>query len=107
MRNLTTDSNSADLIETLRDLVSELRAPKVSIDDELWTFEEIARYLKLSQYTVERRVVVQPSFPDALQPCATGKSSKAVKRWFAGEIIKWARQNRAKVPVSRGTRRAA
>lgn len=107
MSDLIEDSESASLLITLQALVTELRAPRVSIDDELWAFDDIARYLKLSQYTVERRVVVQPGFPDAFQPCATGKGSKAVKRWFAGEVIKWARQNRAKLPITRNTRRAA
>lgn len=107
MTDLNADSDSADLLLTLRALVTELRAPRVSIEDELWTFDDIAQYLKLSQYTVERRVVTQPGFPDAFQPCATGKGSKAVKRWFAGEVIKWARQNRAKLPSARSTRRAA
>ncbi|MEE4372769.1 hypothetical protein V2J67_10405 [Pseudomonas alliivorans] len=107
MNDLNSSSDSEELLATLRALVIELRAPKVSIDDELWTFDNIAQYLKLSQYTVERRVVVQPSFPDPFQPCATGKGSKAVKRWFAGEVIKWARQNRAKLPVPRSSRRAA
>lgn len=107
MTDLITDIDSADLIMTLRALVTELRAPRVSIDDELWTFDDIAQYLKLSQYTVERRVVVQPSFPHSFQPCATVRGSKAVKRWFAGEVIKWARQNRAKIPLARSTQRAA
>jgi hypothetical protein len=97
--------NSQDLIATLRALVIELRGPKVSIDDELWTTHDIAQYLKLAQYTVERRVVAQPGFPAAFQPCATG--SKAVKRWFAGEVIKWARQNRARLPTSRTSKKAA
>ncbi|WKW33927.1 hypothetical protein KIH13_09460 [Pseudomonas viridiflava] len=101
------DSESADLLITLQALVTELRARRVSIDDELWAFDDIARYLKLSQYTVERRVVVQPGFPHSIQPCATVKGSKAVKRWFAGEVIKWARQNRAKIPLTRSTPHAA
>jgi hypothetical protein len=96
---------SEDILATLRALVIELRGPKVSIDDELWTTDDIAQYLKLAQYTVERRVVVQPGFPASFQPCATG--SKAVKRWFAGEVIKWARQNRAKLPTPRTSKKAA
>ncbi|WP_426781087.1 hypothetical protein [Pseudomonas syringae] len=107
MNDLNIETDSADLLITLRALVTELRAPKVSIDDELWAFYDIAQYLKLSQYTVERRVVVQPGFPEAFQPCSTGKGSKAVKRWFAGEVIKWARQNRAKLPRARSPSRAA
>jgi hypothetical protein len=97
--------NTEDLLATLRTLVTELRSPKVSIDDELWTADDIAQYLKLAQYTVERRVVVQPGFPTPFQPCATG--AKAVKRWFAGEVIKWARQNRAKLPTPRPSKKAA
>ncbi|MBI6845247.1 hypothetical protein YA0016_26400 [Pseudomonas syringae] len=107
MTDLTTDHDSAELLITLRELVNELRASRVPIDDELWAFDDIAQYLKLSQYTVERRVVVQSGFPNAFQPCATGKGSKAVKRWFAGEVIKWARQNRAKLPSQRNIRRAS
>ncbi len=107
MKDVIKDSDSADLLIGLRALLTEFRGSKVSIADELWAFDDIAQYLKLSRYTVERRVVVQPSFPDAIQPCAIGKGSKAVKRWFAGEVIKWARQNRAKLPVARSTRRAA
>ncbi|GFZ59377.1 hypothetical protein PSE10C_34810 [Pseudomonas amygdali pv. eriobotryae] len=106
-----TDSNkdfeSADLLMTLRALVTELRTLRVPIDDELWAFDDIALYLKLSQYTVERRVVVQPGFPNAFQPCANGKGSRAVKRWFAGEVIKWARQNRARLPTTRNACRVA
>ncbi len=107
MKELIVNSESAELLITLRALVTELRASRVSIEDELWTFDDIATYLKLSQYTVERRVVVQPDFPEPLQPCASSKGSKAVKRWFGGEVIKWARQNRAKLPISRNTRRVA
>ncbi|WP_080228268.1 hypothetical protein [Pseudomonas syringae] len=107
MKNMFADSEYNDLLAAIRALVTELRGPNVSIDDQLWTFDEIAQYLKLSQYTVERRVVVQPGFPDPFQPCATGNGSKAVKRWFAGEVIKWARQNKAKLPTARSARHAA
>lgn len=106
MSDLNIEADSPALLAILRTLVTELRAPKVSIDDELWTFDDIAQYLKLSQYTVERRAVVRSGFPEALQPCASGKGSKAVKRWFAGEVIKWARQNRAKLPCARIPSRA-
>ncbi len=107
MKGMLADSECSDLLTAIRALVIELRAPNVSIDDQLWTFDDIAQYLKLSQYTVERRVVVKPGFPDPFQPCAIGNGSKAVKRWFAGEVIKWARQNKAKLPTPRSARRAA
>ncbi|MEE1880970.1 hypothetical protein V0R55_12430 [Pseudomonas soli] len=94
---------NAALISSLNELIDQLKKPQVSIQDQLWTTQDIADYLKLAQYTVERRVVVQASFPDSTQPCATGE--RASKRWFAGEVITWTRQNRARLPEGRGRRR--
>ncbi len=77
MKELNDDKeDGADLLITLRTLVTELRALRVSIDDELWTFDDIAQYLKLSQYTVERRVVVQPNF---LKPSNHVQRAEALK----------------------------
>lgn len=38
-------------------------------------------------------------FPEPLQPCGT---VKAMKRWFAADVKKWARQNSSKLPRGRG-----
>lgn len=94
---------NAALISSLNELIHQLKRPQVSIQDQLWTTQDIADYLKLAQYTVERRVVVQNSFPESTQPCATGE--RASKRWFAGEVITWIRQNRARLPEGRGKNR--
>lgn len=96
--------DSAALISSLNELISQLKRPQVSIHDQLWTTQDIADYLKLAQYTVERRVVVQDTFPESMQPCATGE--RASKRWFAGEVISWSRQNRARLPAARPRTRA-
>jgi hypothetical protein len=95
----------ADLLSSIQELIRQLQRPAVAAEHELWTSQDIAAYLKLSTYTVERRVVVQPGFPKSVQPCATG--AKAAKRWFAGEVITWLRQHRAKLPVARRSRELA
>lgn len=92
-----------DLLSSIQELIRQLQRPAVAAEDELWTAQDIAAYLKLSTYTVERRVVVQPDFPTSVQPCATGV--KAAKRWFAAEVISWLRQHRAKLPVARRSRK--
>lgn len=95
---------NAALISSINELINQLKRPQVSIQDQLWTTQDIADYLKLAQYTVERRVVVQDTFPESMQPCATGE--RASKRWFAGEVITWSRQNRARLPEPRARRGA-
>lgn len=88
-----------DLAAAIRDLVAQLSAPKIAPEDELWTSKEIGEYLKLSPITVEQRVATRPGFPEPLQPCGTVKS---MKRWFAIDVKKWARQNSSKLPRGRG-----
>lgn len=88
-------SQEQDLAGAIRDLLAHLRGPKVAPEEELWTTKEIGEYLKLSPVTVEQRVSTRPDFPDPLQPCGTVKS---MKRWFAADVKKWARQNSSKLP---------
>jgi len=99
------EPNQAALLAAIKDLVTQLSGPRVTPADELWTADDIATYLKLAADTTERRVVTRPDFPAPLQPCLTG--TRAAKRWFAGEVITWARQNRSKLPAPRPGRKAA
>ena len=92
-----------ELCSVLLALVAQLQRPSVAPTDELWTAEDIAGYLKLAVDTTERRVVTRPDFPAPLQPCQTG--TRAAKRWFAGEVITWARQSRSKIPKPRANRK--
>ncbi|MCP1646953.1 hypothetical protein [Pseudomonas nitroreducens] len=87
-----------DLAKAIVDLVAYLSGPKIAPEDELWTSKEIGEYLKLSPITVEQRVATRPDFPEPLQPCGT---VKAMKRWFAVDVKKWARQNSSKLPKGR------
>lgn len=97
--------DQASLLAALQDLVAQLKRPQVPAEDQLWTAEDIADYLKLATDTTERRVVTRPDFPAPLQPCDTGR--RAAKRWFAVDVRSWARKNTSKLPTGRTGRRAA
>lgn len=97
--------DQATLLATLQDLLTQLKRPQIPPEDELWTVEDIAIYLKLAADTTERRVVTRPDFPAPIQPCQTGK--RAAKRWFAIDVRAWARQNVSKLPTPRSGRKAA
>lgn len=93
-----TQQPDQDLARAIRSLVAQLAAPKISPEEELWTAQEIGDYLKLSAVTVAERVTTRPGFPEPLQPCGTVKS---MKRWFAVDVKKWARQNSSRIPTGR------
>lgn len=92
-------SSEHELALAIRELIAVLRRPSVAPEDELWTKDDVAAYMKLAPDTVERRVVTRPDFPVPIQPCGTGKNAQ--KRWFAGAVITWARQNSSKLPKGR------
>ena len=89
---MTTDIN---IEQALIELAKQLTANQVPVQDRLWTSKDIADYMHLSDFTVCQKVVTQPTFPTPTQP--TGST----KRWFAGEVITWARHNRSKLPTGR------
>jgi len=95
-------TNQSDLVAVLNELVAHLKKPPIPADDILWTFSEIADYLKLSTFTVETKVVVRPDFPKALQPCLG--SPRGQKRWFARDVMDWARKNSGNIPRGRPRR---
>lgn len=100
-----TTEDQAALLATLQELLVQLRRPQIPPDDELWSADDIAIYLKLAADTTERRVVTRPDFPAPIQPCQTGR--RAAKRWFAVDVRTWARQNTSKLPAPRARRKAA
>jgi len=102
MTDNTTRTDISRLLEKLDLLIGQWQRPSVGTHDTLWTNQDIAAWLQLSLDTVERRVITRPEFPAPLQPCHTGQ--RAAKRWFAGEVIKWARQHRQHLPVPRAWR---
>jgi len=87
------------LITAIYNLAEQFKKTQLSVEDTLWGNVEIADYLKLATEVVSRHVVTRPDFPESLQPCPTGK--RAAKRWFAGEVIRWAKQNKGNLPKPR------
>jgi len=95
----STSIPEASLLAAIGELVEQLKQPKVPPEDSLWSPQDIADYLKLAPAVVLRSVVVRPEFPEPLQPCLTG--NRAAKRWFAGDVIRWAKQNKGHLPKPR------
>lgn len=93
-----------DLLPRIDALVAQLSKPQIGIENTLWDGEEIADWLHLSASTVKQRVVCQPGFPKPVQP---GGSKNSQPRWFASEVITWARENRGTLPTGRRGRAKA
>jgi hypothetical protein len=90
------------LLPRLEQLIHRLEAGRVPLEDQLWDIGAIAAWLNLSADTVSRGVVTRPGFP---APVQAGSGKLARRRWFAGEVIRWARANRGKLPEPRAGRR--
>lgn len=90
-----------ELLPMLSRLVHALEKPK-RLDETLWSTEQIAQWLGLSKQSVELRVVTRPDFPSALRPVA---SAQAQRRWFASDVLDWARANKGTLPTPRPGRR--
>lgn len=90
------------LLPTLERLAAALDKPK-SLAETLWSSEQIAEWFGLSKVTVEARVVTRKGFPAAIRPV---ESKQAQRRWFASDVVEWARSNRGALPVGKpGARR--
>ncbi|RZF24020.1 hypothetical protein EVC45_41120 [Paraburkholderia sp. UYCP14C] len=88
------------LIERVDRLIAVLERPNA--EETLWSAEQIAQWLGLSKQTVELRVVTRPGFPSALRPV---DSRQAQRRWFASDVMQWARSTAGTIPASRPGRR--
>jgi hypothetical protein len=89
------------LLPRLEALVRDLEGQQLPVEDRLWDAAAIAEWLNLSVDTVSRSVVTRPGFPPPVQPVP---GPLARRRWFAGEVIRWARQNRGRLPARRAGR---
>lgn len=93
-----------ELLPRIDALIVQLSRPQISLENTLWDVEGIADWLHLSGSTVKQRVVCQPGFPKPVQP---GGSKNSQPRWFAAEVIAWARENRGTLPSGRRSRAKA
>ncbi len=90
-------SEPEQFLAELRRLVAALEQPK-KLEETLWSTEQIAKWFGLSKATVELRVVTRPDFPPGVRPV---DSAQAQRRWFASDIVDWARRNRGHLPTPR------
>lgn len=90
------------LMPRLEALLTNLEKFRLPVDDQLWDVTAIAEWLRLSADTVSRSVVTRPGFPEPVQPVSGALTRR---RWFAGEVICWARKNRSRLPTGRSGRR--
>jgi len=74
----TAINQQPELTATLAELVAHLKRPNIPADDELWTCEDVAAWLKLAPDTVARRVVTRIS----IRPSPT-----ISKPWFSFPVI--------------------
>lgn len=99
----TDEAASLALVITRLDrLIAALEKPQFKPEETLWSSEQVANWLGLSKPTVELRVVTRPGFPAALRPV---DSKQAQRRWFASDVMKWARSTAGTIPASRPGRR--
>jgi hypothetical protein len=90
------------LLEKMDAVLDELRKPPLPLEHALWSSDQIAAWLGLSKQTVEVRVVTRKDFPAALRPVET---KQAQRRWFASDVMKWARSTAGSLPGARPGRR--
>ncbi|MDR5777370.1 MULTISPECIES: hypothetical protein [unclassified Caballeronia] len=95
---MSTETIEENLIERLVAAL-ENRRP---LSETLWSVDQIAQWLGLSKTTVEMRVVTRPGFPSSFRPV---DSKQAQRRWFASDVLEWARSNKGVIPAGRPGRR--
>ncbi|RSZ60000.1 hypothetical protein HF313_14895 [Massilia atriviolacea] len=74
--------------EMLEKLLARLAAQPAPLPVQIdaWDVEHIARYMKRSQNTIRREVVVQPSFPKAMRLPGAARGQALYK---AREVVAW------------------
>lgn len=72
--------------ELLNRVLEKLSAPTIPVQYDAWDVSHIARYMKRSEDTVRREIVVQPSFPRPMRLPGAARSHALYK---AREVIAW------------------
>jgi hypothetical protein len=75
----------AQQFQTLLDAV---RQPPLPVEIDLWSADEIARYMKRERRTVMESYACLPSFPKAIRLPTKGVRGQPL--WKANEVIRWA-----------------
>lgn len=86
-----TAANLDRLAPILERLAAALERPPIPPEKVLWDAERVGEYLGVSPRTIAERWALQKDFP---RPIMLGSDARAMKRWKAQEIIKWAERQR-------------
>ncbi|MDX2505816.1 MAG: hypothetical protein QNL62_15250 [Gammaproteobacteria bacterium] len=78
----------------LIEILNELKKQNIS-NLELWTADDIARYMRLSRSSVQSRVFCRKDFPRAARIPTSGSGGD--RRWYAKEIQAWLQRNRERL----------
>lgn len=82
-----TEALKANFTQQMSLLRAELQSSPM-----LWTIQDIADFLKIALVTAKTRVIVKEGFPEPFS--VTDSEEKIHRRWFANEVVEWARSNR-------------
>lgn len=101
-----TEQMDEELIKRISAIVEKsLAKPRVPIEDEAWTAEQVAEYLSVCTRQVKERYATADGFPRPRRLPSNG--SKGHLRWRAGEVIEWFRSNGSKSSTGGRPRKAA
>lgn len=74
--------------------IAQLMRRQASQDDDLWTADDVAAYLKLSKSTVQQRIIGKVGFPRPVILPTAHDSSGGGKRYLAKEVKAWTLRHR-------------
>jgi len=81
-----------EMLDRLAAAVASKIQPPVRIEDDLWSIENIAAYLKRDASTIRERIACLPSFPKAIRIPAVGvKRSQPLYK--ESEVRCWAERH--------------
>lgn len=82
-------TQASEISQMLSAILSEIKKQSRH-DDDLWSTEEIADFLKLSRKSVQNHIVKTQTFPDSV-PLPTGGL-----RWISKEVREWAKKRKSR-----------
>jgi predicted DNA-binding transcriptional regulator AlpA len=82
-----------NLENIMLDILGELRWQNAQVGD-LWTAEEIGRYMKLKKNSVQNTLLKKPTFPKPIIIPTAKDGGGGGKRWVAKEVKQWALKHR-------------
>ncbi len=102
--SLPAEASIGDIGALIQAVDRLVRSMAVQDAPKLWSMDDIASWMGLSIHTVRLRIVTQPDFPPPLIP--SGDGVKSQKRWFADDVVGWARRQAAGAATASGRSRA-